>query len=115
MKDREAKQRIRFIKEAERFLRRIHSYALNRLSQWNGFRALAEDGLLKLSKLDRPRFYNPYYAEMIRIIDEIGLRSAESNGDLSDLASWLTRELNRNAKTRRQKSYNRAQHRGAED
>ncbi|MDR2638478.1 MAG: hypothetical protein LBC09_01410 [Helicobacteraceae bacterium] len=103
MKDFEAKKRLRFIKELEKFLSRASNYLGKTDAEWSGFCALAQSA----PKMGDIRLYSPRYMELIRLANDL---LARSNGEpiaVSDLASWLRGELNRYEKASRQRGYNR--------
>ncbi|MDR2152034.1 MAG: hypothetical protein LBO72_04355 [Helicobacteraceae bacterium] len=103
MKDFEAKRRVRFIKELERFLSRASNYLNKADADWSGFCSLTQNA----PKSDDVKIYNSRYCELIRLANEL---IARANGEpiaLNDVADWLRGELNRIEKNAREKAYNR--------
>lgn len=103
MKDPEAKKRLRFIKELERFLSRASNYLTKENCDWDGLRSLAQNA----PQLGAVKLYNSRYSEQIRIAGELIARCNAEPIDLSEIADWLRGELNRAEKTARARTYSR--------
>ncbi|MDR1911728.1 MAG: hypothetical protein LBQ52_05205 [Helicobacteraceae bacterium] len=103
MKNDEAKKRLRFIKELERFLSRASNYLNKTNADWAGFIRIVENA----PKLGETKLYNSRYSEYLRIASELIARANKEPIATDDLGLWLRGELNRAEKNARQKTYNR--------
>ncbi|MDR0665463.1 MAG: hypothetical protein LBF86_08100 [Helicobacteraceae bacterium] len=103
MKDLAAKKRLRFIKELERFLSRVSNYLDRTDAEWAGFCLIAANA----PKYGDIKIYNPRYAALISLANDLIARSNGEPTALNDLAYWLRGELNRIKKNEREKTYNR--------
>lgn len=102
-------KRNRYARELHRFLRRVSAHLEDRSATWESFLQACEQAFKKLQQTEAVPLYSPYNTELIRLAEALrsqmdGVRERE----VSEVAAWLAKEMNRLEKMRRVGSYQRA-------
>ncbi|MDR2905027.1 MAG: hypothetical protein LBU73_03635 [Helicobacteraceae bacterium] len=107
MKYLDAKNRAKYLKELERFLRRVLAALSDSAKDESAINKMIASGFAKLETIAKPDIYNKIAVEMMKIVEELRLKTyADFKKD--DLSLWLARALNHIDKLRREKSYSRS-------
>ncbi|GHS88589.1 hypothetical protein FACS189487_07180 [Campylobacterota bacterium] len=111
MKSGDAKLRVRYIKELEKFLRRTSAAFGDEKSEIGKICEMVSEGGAKLDLLPKIDIFNPYFSNMSKIAEELRKKANDPDAQKEDIFLWLSRSLNALEKLRREKSYSRTKSR----